>query len=72
MNQKFEKFKSKEISKAESEKVIGGDIFDCVWDCEAKALLQCEILHSDPADVDYCLFKKQLPCITYCMDQEIL
>ena len=74
MNQKFEKFKSKEISKAESEKVIGGDgdVFDCIWECELKANIQCSIQYSDPGDAEFCVFQKSMLCISYCIDQDTL
>ena len=69
MNQKFEKFKSKEISKADSEKVIGGDIFECMEDCERKALVECTFKESEWEDIEHCIFHKSQICFFHCMSQ---
>lgn len=71
MNQKFEKFKSKEISKTESEKVIGAhdNVFDCIAEGELKANTQCAIQYFDDEDKrEFCVFQKSFQSFLYCAD----
>ena len=72
MNQKFEKFKSKEISNAESEKVIGGNTLDCIFDCELELQATCTIYGFEGSEAyERCLFQGTQKCFADCLAAEL-
>ena len=70
MNQKFEKFKSKQISKQDSEKVVGGDYLSCLWDCDLQAWGICSFGGPGPKFWD-CVIKETMKCSAKCVAKEM-
>ena len=69
MNQKFEKFKSKEISRQDSEKFVGGDYFECLLGCEMWAVPYCA---TQGGSFGECVFKETAKCHSKCVVKELI